>query len=40
MAKNEDMTNPTKSQIEAWARTRVRMLIARLLVLTIRGERL
>ena len=34
------MTNLTKPQLEAWARTRVRMLIARLLVLTIRGEKL
>jgi hypothetical protein len=34
------MTQLTKEQLEAWARTRVRMLVARLLVLTHRGEKL
>lgn len=34
------MTNLTKEQLEAWAKTRVRMLLARLIVLALRGEAL
>ena len=40
MVKDEDMTNLTEKELAAWARVRVRMLIARLIVLTVRGERL
>jgi hypothetical protein len=34
------MTQLTKEQLEAWAATRVRMLLARLIVLAMRGEKL
>lgn len=32
------MTNLTKEELEAWATTRLRMLVARLVVMLVRGE--